>query len=97
MYADWAAGMREEARALYVRVARVLADRGKADPDATAGYLLRILQRDQYDERAHLGLVSAFQASGAHGEARRAYRTYIQRMAELEVGQAPFPAVPTRV
>lgn len=97
VYADWAAGMREEARALYVRVARVLADRGKADPDATAGYLLRILQRDQYDERAHLGLVSAFQASGAHGEARRAYRTYIQRMAELEVEPAPFPAVPTRV
>ncbi len=30
VYADWAAGMREEARALYVRVARVLAERGKA-------------------------------------------------------------------
>ncbi|MEU4392816.1 tetratricopeptide repeat protein [Kribbella sp. NPDC023855] len=97
VYADWAAGMREEARALYVRVARVLAERGKDDPDAAAGYLLRILQRDQYDERAHLGLVTAFQASGAHGEARRAYRTYIQRMAELEVEPAPYPAVPTRV
>ncbi|MEV6415646.1 tetratricopeptide repeat protein [Kribbella sp. NPDC051718] len=97
VYADWAAGMREEARALYVRVARVLAERGKDDPDAAAGYLLRILQRDQYDERAHLGLVGAFQASGAHGEARRAYRTYIQRMAELEVEPAPYPAVPARV
>jgi DNA-binding SARP family transcriptional activator len=97
VYADWAAGMREEARALYVRVARVLAERGKGDPDAAAGYLLRILQRDQYDERAHLGLVTAFQASGAHGEARRAYRTYIQRMAELEVEPAPYPAVPARV
>jgi ATP/maltotriose-dependent transcriptional regulator MalT/DNA-binding SARP family transcriptional activator len=97
VYADWAAGMREEARALYVRVARVLAERGKGDPDAAAGYLLRILQRDQYDERAHLGLVAAFQASGAHGEARRAYRTYIQRMGELEVEPAPYPAVPARV
>ncbi|MFI5709194.1 tetratricopeptide repeat protein [Kribbella sp. NPDC051620] len=97
VYADWAAGMREEARALYVRVARVLAERGKDDPDAAAGYLLRILQRDQYDERAHLGLVGAFQASGAHGEARRAYRTYIQRMAELEVEPAPYPALPARV
>ncbi|GAA0591379.1 tetratricopeptide repeat protein [Kribbella sandramycini] len=92
VYADWAAGMREEARALYVRVARVLAERGRRDPDAVAGYLLRILQRDQYDERAHLGLVTAFQASGAHGEARRAYRTYVQRMGELEVEPAPFPA-----
>ncbi|MEJ1105662.1 MULTISPECIES: tetratricopeptide repeat protein [unclassified Kribbella] len=97
VYADWAAGMREEARALYVRVARVLAERGRRDPDAAAGYLLRILQRDQYDERAHLGLVSAFQASGAHGEARRAYRTYVQRMAELEVEPAPYPAVPARL
>ncbi|TCO42595.1 ATP/maltotriose-dependent transcriptional regulator MalT [Kribbella antiqua] len=97
VYADWAAGMREEARALYVRVARVLAERGRRDPDAAAGYLLRILQRDQYDERAHLGLVSAFQASGAHGEARRAYRTYVQRMGELEVEPAPYPAVPARL
>jgi two-component SAPR family response regulator len=61
IYADWADGMREEARALYVRVTRVLAERSKGDPDAAAGYVLRILQRDQYDERAHLGLVSAFQ------------------------------------
>ncbi|HET6298692.1 MAG TPA: tetratricopeptide repeat protein [Kribbella sp.] len=97
VYADWAAGMREEARALYVRVARVLAERGKRDPDAAAGYLLRILQRDQYDERAHLGLVSAFQLSGAHGEARRSYRTYVQRMTELEVEPAPYPAVPARL
>lgn len=97
VFADWAAGMREEARALYVRVARVLAERGRRDPDAAAGYLLRILHRDQYDERAHLGLVSAFQASGAHGEARRAYRTYVQRMAELEVEPAPYPAVPARL
>ncbi|MEU4291852.1 BTAD domain-containing putative transcriptional regulator [Kribbella sp. NPDC026596] len=97
VYADWAAGMREEARALYVRVARVLAERGRRDPDAAAGYLLRILQRDQYDERAHLGLVAAFQASGAHGEARRAYRTYVQRMGELDVEPAPYPAVPARL
>ena len=80
-----------------MRVARVLAERGRRDTDAAAGYLLRILQRDQYDERAHLGLVTAFQASGAHGEARRAYRTYVQRMAELDVEPAPYPAVPARL
>ncbi|TDO47167.1 ATP/maltotriose-dependent transcriptional regulator MalT [Kribbella sp. VKM Ac-2527] len=97
VYADWAAGLREEARALYVRVARVLADTGRRDPDAAAGYLLRILQRDQYDERAHLGLVAAFQAGGAHGEARRAYRTYVGRMTELEVEPAPYPGVSARV
>lgn len=94
LYADWAAGLREEARALYVRVARQLAARATAghDHDAAAGYLLRVLQRDQYDERAHLGLVTSLVASGAHGEARRAYRTYSLRMGELDVEPAPFPS-----
>lgn len=94
--ADWAGGLREEVRAVYVRVARVLADRASAEPEpdlgAAAGYLLRILQRDQYDEQAYLGLISVFLASGAPGEARRAYRTYVQRMAELGIEPVPFPA-----
>ncbi|MFC0622451.1 tetratricopeptide repeat protein [Kribbella deserti] len=94
LYADWAAGLREEARALYVRVARQLAARASSgqDHDAAAGYLLRVLQRDQFDERAHLALVACLVESGAHGEARRAYRTYCLRMGELDVEPAPFPA-----
>jgi DNA-binding SARP family transcriptional activator len=98
MYADWASGLREEARVAYVRVARALADRASAgaDHDAAAGYLLRILQRDVYDERAHLALVRSFVGGGAHGEARRAYRAYVSRMEELGVEPAPFPAGPER-
>jgi DNA-binding SARP family transcriptional activator len=94
VYADWAGGLREEARVAYVRVARALADRAVStgDHDSAAGYLLRILQRDVYDERAHLALVRSFVGGGAHGEARRAYRAYVSRMEELGVEPAPFPA-----
>jgi DNA-binding SARP family transcriptional activator/tetratricopeptide (TPR) repeat protein len=98
VYADWAGGLRDEARVAYVRVARALADRAAAtgDHDGAAGYLLRILQRDVYDERAHLALVRSFVGGGAHGEARRAYRAYVTRMEELGVEPAPFPAGPER-
>jgi ATP/maltotriose-dependent transcriptional regulator MalT/DNA-binding SARP family transcriptional activator len=98
VYADWASGLRDEARVAYVRVARTLADRAAAsgDHDGAAGYLLRILQRDVYDERAHLALVRSFVGGGAHGEARRAYRAYVSRMEELGVEPAPFPAGPER-
>ncbi len=98
LYADWASGLREEARVAYVRVARALAERAATtgDHDAAAGYLLRILQRDVYDERAHLALVRSFVAGGSHGEARRAYRAYVSRMEELGVEPAPFPGAGER-
>lgn len=95
VYADWAADLREESRATYVRVVRILARLAAEsdDADAAATYLLRILQRDPYDERAHLALVRTLSRSGSHGEARRAYRTYVARMEELEIEPSPFPAV----
>jgi DNA-binding SARP family transcriptional activator len=89
---DWAIPLREEARNAYVAVTRALAERSAAsgDHDAAARFLLRILERDAFDERAHLGLVSALVASGRHGEARRAYRAYEARMGELDVEALPF-------
>jgi DNA-binding SARP family transcriptional activator len=95
---DWATSLREEARNAYVAVARALAERAaaKRDPDAAARFLLRILERDAFDERAHLGLVSALVASGRHGEARRAYRAYEGRMAELGVEALPFTEATAR-
>jgi LuxR family transcriptional regulator, maltose regulon positive regulatory protein len=38
--------------------------------------------------------VRTLSTSGGHGEARRQYRVYLQRMSELGVEPAPFPAVP---
>jgi ATP/maltotriose-dependent transcriptional regulator MalT/DNA-binding SARP family transcriptional activator len=93
-YSDWSVALREEARATYLRVARALATAAAAagERDAAVGYLLRILQRDPYDERAHLALVATLAAGGAHGEARRAYRAYAARMDELGVEPVGFPA-----
>ena len=92
-YVDWAVGIREEGRALYLRVARRLAEQLDAAGELErAGHLyLRLLQRDPYDEAAHLALVRVLDRAGHRGEARRAYRAYSARMAELDVEPAAYP------
>jgi ATP/maltotriose-dependent transcriptional regulator MalT/DNA-binding SARP family transcriptional activator len=84
-YEDWAEPTRDEARAVYVEVLRALAETGETR------YFLRIVERDRYDEQAHLGLVATLARAGSHGEARRAYRTYLSRMEEIAAEPAPFP------
>lgn len=92
-YVDWAVALREEARAVYIRVAQSLADLadGRGDTDSAAHHLLRVLARDPYDERAHLRLIGVLTAGGRHGEARRAYRAYAARMEEIGVEAAALP------
>jgi ATP/maltotriose-dependent transcriptional regulator MalT/DNA-binding SARP family transcriptional activator len=92
-YADWAIGLREEARAEFMSIARILAeaDTEAGDHDASARWYLRILEQDAYNEPAHLALVAAMAAAGRHGTARRLYRIYVSRMTELEVEPVPFP------
>ena len=75
----------ETSRAL----AAAAADAG--DADVAARHYRRILERDSYDEPAHLGLSSVLEAAGRHGEARRCYRTYCARMDEIGAESAPFP------
>jgi ATP/maltotriose-dependent transcriptional regulator MalT/DNA-binding SARP family transcriptional activator len=92
-YADWAAGTRELARHTFVEI---VAELGRlADARAEHGdavrHRLRILDVDPYDEEAHLDLVRALIAQRRHGEARRAYRTYCAKLAELDLEPAPFP------
>lgn len=93
-YEEWALALREEARTTYIEVVRALADDAAAEGDADAAtrYYLRVLERDPYDEPAHLGLVSALEFGGRHGEARRAYHAYCARMDTIGVESAPFPA-----
>jgi DNA-binding SARP family transcriptional activator len=93
-YEDWAIALREESRAVYTEVVRALAAdaTGRNDPDAAIRFHLRVLERDPYDESAHLGLVTTLEAAGRHGEARRCYRAYCTRMDEIGVESAPFPA-----
>ncbi len=92
-YADWAIGLREEARAEFMSIGRILAEAeaDAGDHDAAARWYMRILEQDAYNEPAHLSLVASMAAEGRHGTARRLYRIYVTRMSELEVEPAPFP------
>jgi DNA-binding SARP family transcriptional activator len=94
-YADWAVALREEARNVYIEVehalARLAAEAGMVDD--VARHLRRVLEREPFDETAHLGLVEGLARSGRPADARRAYRAYVARMDELSVEAAPFPGV----
>jgi ATP/maltotriose-dependent transcriptional regulator MalT/DNA-binding SARP family transcriptional activator len=92
-YEKWAEQPREEARATRLAILRALADLA-AQRDETWSvirYTVRLLQMDPYDEETHLMLVRALHVSGRHGEARRHYRRYAERMAELGIEPAAFP------
>jgi DNA-binding SARP family transcriptional activator/tetratricopeptide (TPR) repeat protein len=93
-FADWAIRAREEARGLYLQVARSVADIAsrRGDEGAAAPYLMRAIAVDPYDEPANLELVRSLRATRRHGEARRAYERYVARMLELEIEPGPFPS-----
>ncbi len=95
---DWAAAPREQAAAEYVWVARSLAAlvARNGDIDGAIRLQLRILESDPYDEPAHLDLAALLTRVGRHGEARRRYALYAERMAEIGVEAAAFP-LPDRV
>jgi ATP/maltotriose-dependent transcriptional regulator MalT/DNA-binding SARP family transcriptional activator len=95
-FAEWSIHARESARSLYLEVLGGLADIASARGDqASAGrYLMRAIGIDPFDEPSHLRLVSAFDGARRYGEARRAYQTYVRRMAELEIEPAPYPMPP---
>jgi DNA-binding SARP family transcriptional activator len=94
VYEDWAVAIREEARAAYGQTVDRLAAAASQDrrDDEAVRLWLRLLERDPYDERAHLALVSALLAAGRAGDARRRYLTYVARVRELGVEPASFPA-----
>jgi ATP/maltotriose-dependent transcriptional regulator MalT/DNA-binding SARP family transcriptional activator len=92
-YEDWAAAVREEAQAAYLGVARALAGKsaGRGDVDGSIRLWLRVLEKDPFDEGAHLELVGMLNRAGRHGEARRRFGIYVERMEEIGVEAAPFP------
>lgn len=78
-------------RTSYLEVARSIARLARADdPDLEIRMLLRVLDRDGYDEPAHLNLCLALLRSGRHGEARRRFHVYEHRMQELDLPVVPF-------
>lgn len=93
-YEEWAIPLREEARAAYSAVARILAEDATraCDWDRAVRYWLRVLDHDAYDEPSHLALVTVLSSAGRHGEAHRRYRLYVTGMREIGVEAMPFPA-----
>lgn len=95
-YEDWATPLREEAKAVYLEVCRALALVAfrAARFDTTVRYGLKALERDPFDETAHLLIVRALAASGRHGEARRRYRVYVSALDDIGVTPSPYPGPP---
>jgi DNA-binding SARP family transcriptional activator len=87
LYEEWAVSLREEARAAYVAVAGALAELAGADGDheAAVRLRLRVLERDAYDEGAHVALIASLTAAGRHGDALCARRRYRARMREIGI------------
>jgi len=93
-YEDWARGLREEARAVWLRALRSLADlsRRAGEFDQAVASLVRLLAADPYDEPAHRSLVAVLVRGGRHGEARRAFDRWTEAMRSIDA-PAPHPDV----
>lgn len=89
-YEDWADGLREQARSVWLRALRELARgyRRDGDTDRAATTLVRLLDADSYDEWAHRALVATLVGAGRHGEARRAFDRWVGAMRAID---APPP------
>ncbi|WP_345510072.1 tetratricopeptide repeat protein [Phytohabitans houttuyneae] len=89
-YETWADGLREEARAVWLRALRELAElcRRAGDLDQAATTLVRLLVADPYDEPAHRALVEVLRVAGRHGEAQRAFARWAGAMRSID---APVP------
>ncbi len=94
VYEGWAVHLREELRAMHLAVVRGLAAASRQDGhvDWAVRWLLAVLRHDPYDESAHLELVQTLDGAGRYGDARRRYRAYSDRMSEISIDPAPYPA-----
>ena len=81
LYEDWAADLRDQARAAYAAAVRTLAE--AASGDEAVRLYLRLLEQDRWDADAHLALIARLEADGRHGEAQRRRRVYEAAMEEI--------------
>lgn len=86
-YALWAERMRRDVHVAYFACAYRLAELSDADGDqyTRAEAFRRILDLDEYDQRAHLGLIDALTRLGSPGQAAQATARYAEKMAELGI------------
>jgi DNA-binding SARP family transcriptional activator len=90
-YEDWSVAAREEARAAYLRTVRTLAElsRHAGRVDDTVAFLLKVIDKDPYDEAGHRELVATLATAGRHGESRRARARYVAAMHDIGVEPSP--------
>ncbi len=93
--ADWTVDRRERARSAALSCARLLARLAarRGDDEDAVRWLLRLLERDPYDEPAWTAMIAAQVRMRHHGEARHQYAAYARRMAELDLSVQPFEAL----
>lgn len=91
-FEDWAVDCREQAHSAALTVARQLARAAdqRGNDEESAAYLMRLLERDPYDEAAWAALLGAQARLRRHGEARRTYARYVRRMGELDIEPMTF-------
>lgn len=87
----WASEFRREAHLAFFAVAHALAEAYADDGDHLSRMetYRRILALDEYDQRAHKGVISALTRLGAHGQAEEARILYLARMEALGVPHDP--------
>lgn len=83
----WAAELRREAHIAFFAAAHTLAELSASMGDQLTRIetYRRILALDEYDQRAHEGLIDALGCFGSHGQAADARAEYEQRMAALGI------------
>ncbi|MDT0200380.1 AAA family ATPase [Nocardioides sp. AE5] len=83
--AEWAAGVREQARVAFCHAATKLAalEAQRAEHPAAAALFRRVLEVDPFHDAANRGLVETLQAMGAHGQARVLAEEFEARLTEL--------------
>jgi DNA-binding SARP family transcriptional activator len=98
-FEDWAQECREIARSAALTTARLLARAAarRGDDEGVARQLLRLLERDNYDEDAWTALIAAQLRLRRHGEARHLHEVYSRRMAELGVSPTSLPGLAGRL
>jgi two-component SAPR family response regulator len=86
-YADWAWGVRDSTRSLFVAAAHefVALCESSADDLGVVAMCNRILEADPFDEPAHRSMIEALERLGAHGRATHARGVYRARLAELGI------------
>lgn len=87
----WAEELRREAHVSFFTAAHTLAELSATLRDhlTRVEAYRRVLTIDDYDQRAHEGLIDALTRLRSHGQAALARSSYMQRMAELGLSASP--------